>query len=52
MVPFFAADEKVKKFGKHQFPVKGPRGIELANEFQLLEPENFRDGRGKKIGKI
>ena len=31
--------------------MKGPKGIELANEFQLLEPENFRDGRSKKIGR-
>eukprot|EP01035_Chromulina_nebulosa_P026022 gene26022-34015_t len=43
------AAEQVRRFGRHEFPVKGPKGIELANEFQLLEPENFRDGRGKKL---
>jgi len=45
-----AEDVYYKRFGNHDFPKKSPKGIETANEFQILEPEFFRDGRAENSG--
>lgn len=36
-----------KRFGSHLFASKTPQGFEVANEFQMVLPENIKDLRGK-----
>ncbi len=36
-----------KKFGSHPFAQHTPQGLEPANEFQMVQPENMKDYRSK-----
>lgn len=45
-----AATSRPKRFGKHEFPLTTPHGVQTANEFQFIQPENIRDERKVREG--
>lgn len=46
---YLAQLEARKAFGSHAFAKYTPQGFEPANEFQMVQPENIKDYRGRSM---